>query len=148
MQNSSVIRVSPYQGLSDGNYVLCCAWSVSGVQVLVTPRTVALQVPLSVEFHKQDYWSALPLLTPRDLPDPGIKPISFVCPALAGGLFNEIYNENQSLWRSMYCVPDSVPNAWSALSNLIPGGIQQREEEREREKERETKMKTTVPFLL
>ena len=48
----------------------------------------------------------------------------------------------------MYCVPDSVPNAWSALSNLIPGGIQQREEEREREKERETKMETTVPFLL
>ena len=46
----------------------------------------------------------------------------------------------------MYCVPDTMPNAWSALSNLIPGGIQQREEERE--KERETKMETTVPFLL
>ena len=35
-------------------------------------------------FAKQEYWSGLPLLSPRDLPDPGIEPVS---PALAGGFF-------------------------------------------------------------
>ena len=36
----------------------------------------ALQTPLSMEFSKQEYWSGLPLLSPEDLPDPGIKPTS------------------------------------------------------------------------
>ena len=41
---------------------------------LVTPWTVACQVPLSMEFSKQEYWSGLPFPSPGDLPDPGIKP--------------------------------------------------------------------------
>ena len=49
-----------------------------------TPRTVAYQAPLSMGFPKQEYWSGLPFPSPRDLPDPGIKPMS---PALAGGFF-------------------------------------------------------------
>ena len=32
----------------------------------------------------QEYWSRLPFLTPRGLPNPGIKPESLVFPALAG----------------------------------------------------------------
>ena len=32
----------------------------------------------------QEYWSGLPFLSPRDLPDPGIEPAS---PVLAGGFF-------------------------------------------------------------
>ena len=27
-------------------------------------------------FSKQEYWSGLPLLSPGDLPDPGIEPMS------------------------------------------------------------------------
>ena len=45
------------------------------------------QAPLSVEFSRQEYWSALPFPTARDLPDPGIKPASPVSPALPSGFF-------------------------------------------------------------
>ena len=38
-----------------------------------TPWTVVLQAPLSMGFPRQEYWSGLPLLTPGDLPIPGIK---------------------------------------------------------------------------
>ena len=56
-------------------------------QLFVTPWIVALQVPLSMEFSRQEYWSGWPFPSPRDLPDPGIKPASLVSPALAGGIF-------------------------------------------------------------
>ena len=39
-------------------------------------RTVALQVPLSMGFLRQEYWSGLPFPPPGDLPNPGIKPSS------------------------------------------------------------------------
>ena len=47
--------------------------------------TVAYQAPLSMEFSKQEYWSGLPFPTEGDLPDPEIKPVFLVSPALAGG---------------------------------------------------------------
>ena len=49
-----------------------------------TPWTVALQVPLSVGFSRQEYWCGLPF-PPGDLPDPGIEPVSLMSLALAGG---------------------------------------------------------------
>ena len=55
------------------------------VQLFVTPGTVALQDPLSMEFSRQEYYSGLPFPTPEDLPNPGMKPTSLVSPALAGG---------------------------------------------------------------
>ena len=39
----------------------------------VTPWTVVCQVPLSIEFSRQEYWSGLPCPFPGDLPDPGIE---------------------------------------------------------------------------
>ena len=50
----------------------------------MTPWTVAHQVPLSLGFSRQEYWSDLPCPPPRDLPNPGIEPVSFMSPALAG----------------------------------------------------------------
>ena len=38
-------------------------------------------------FSRQEYWSALPLPSAGDLPDPGIEPVSLASPALAGRLF-------------------------------------------------------------
>ena len=38
--------------------------------------TGALQAPLSMGFSRQEYWSGLPFPPPRDLPNPGIKPMS------------------------------------------------------------------------
>ena len=48
--------------------------SLSRVRLFVTPWTVAHQAPLSMGFSRQEYWSGLPFLSPRDLPNPGIEP--------------------------------------------------------------------------
>ena len=56
------------------------------VQLFVT-WTVACQAPLPVGFSWKEYWSGLPYPPPGDLPEPGIKPASFMSPALAGGFF-------------------------------------------------------------
>ena len=54
------------------------------VRLFATLRTAAHQVPLSMGFSRQKYWSGLPFPPPGDLPDPGIKPMS---PALAHKFF-------------------------------------------------------------
>ena len=53
-----------------------CAQSLSCVQLFMTPWTGACQAPLSMGFSRQEYWSGFPFLTPRDLPNPGIKSVS------------------------------------------------------------------------
>ena len=58
-----------------------CAESLSCVQLFVTPRTVARQAPLSLGFSRQEHWSGLPCPPPGDLPNPGIKPRSFMLQA-------------------------------------------------------------------
>ena len=54
---------------------------------LSEPRAVAHQTPLSMEFSRQEYWSRLPFISPRNLPNPGIKLESPASSALAGGFF-------------------------------------------------------------
>ena len=41
-------------------------------------------------FSRQEYQSGLPFPYPGDLPDPGIEPVSFISPALAGGTVDEM----------------------------------------------------------
>ena len=53
----------------------------------VTPWIVNHQVPLSMGFPRQEYWSGLPFPSPGYLPDPGVEPVSPASPALAGGFF-------------------------------------------------------------
>ena len=53
----------------------------------VTPGTVALHAPLSIEFSRQEYWSGLLLPTPGDLQDPGMEPTMPASPELAGIFF-------------------------------------------------------------
>ena len=50
--------------------------SLSRVQLFVTPWTADYQVPQSMEFSRQEYWSGLPFPSPGDLTDSGIKPRS------------------------------------------------------------------------
>ena len=52
-----------------------------------THWTITHQAPLSMGFPRHKYCSGLPFPTPRDLPDPGIKPAS---PALASWLFTTV----------------------------------------------------------
>ena len=48
---------------------------------------IARQVPLSMGFSRQEYWSGLSFPSPGDLPDPDIKLKSLVSPALEGRFF-------------------------------------------------------------
>ena len=59
---------------------------LSHVQCFVALWTVAHQIPLPVEYSRQD-WSGVSFPPPRDLADLGIETSSFGPPALAGGLF-------------------------------------------------------------
>ena len=47
---------------------------------LATPWTVTHQATLCMGFPRQEYRSGLPFPSPRDLPDPGIKPRSIALP--------------------------------------------------------------------
>ena len=58
-----------------------------------------------MEFSQQDFWSGLPLPSPRDLPDPGIEPVPFASPAPTGGFFTP--------------APSGKPLEWIVYGNCI-----------------------------
>ena len=70
----------------------------SHVWLFVTLWTVARQALLSMGFSRQIYWSGLLWPPPGDLPDPGIEPVSFKSPALAGGFFTP-----SATWEAPVC---------------------------------------------
>ena len=55
--------------------------------LFVTLWTIAHKAPLIMWFSRQEYWSELPCPPPGDLPDSGIKPLSSMSSAMAGGFF-------------------------------------------------------------
>ena len=58
--------------------VLGCIW------LFATPWTVDCQIPLSMVFPRQEYWSGLPFPSPGNLPDPR----DWTCiSCIAGGFF-------------------------------------------------------------
>ena len=64
--------------------------SLSHVHLFMTPWAAACQVPLSMVFFRQEYWSRLPFPTPGNLPDPKIEPAYLASPALAGRFFTTV----------------------------------------------------------
>ena len=50
--------------------------SLGCVRLFAIPWTASFQVPLSMGFSRQEYWSGLPFPSPGDLPNPGIEPRS------------------------------------------------------------------------
>ena len=60
---------------------------LSHVRLFATLWTAAHHAPLSMGFSWQEYWGGLQFLLPGDLLNPGIKLLSSVSPALAGGFF-------------------------------------------------------------
>ena len=57
---------------------------------LCDPWTVAHQVPLSIEFYRQEDWSGLPCPILGDLSEPWMAPMSLESPALAGMFFTAV----------------------------------------------------------
>ena len=79
----------------------------------MTPWTVAHEAPLSMGFSRQEYQSGLPSPPPGNHVDPGIKPISLMSPALAGGFFatsatREARDSCLSLYKQRQIFLDSV----------------------------------------
>ena len=60
---------------------MCFAQLLSHVQLFATPWTVARQIPLSMEFFRQEDQSGLPYPPPEDLPNPWIEPRSLTLQA-------------------------------------------------------------------
>ena len=77
---------------SPGNNHMCVLSCFSRVWLFATPWTVVHQIPLSMEFSRQEYWSGLPFPTPEYIPDSGIQPASLAPPALAGRFFTNSTN--------------------------------------------------------
>ena len=94
---------------------------LSHVQLFVTPWSVAYQVPLSMEFSRQEYWGGLPFPSPGDLPDPGIKPMSPVAPALADSL--PLSHLGASLYLVKYTSVTSTQVNYESLSLLLHPGL-------------------------
>ena len=68
----------------------------SRVQLSVTPWTIARQAPLSMGFSRQEHWSGLPYPPPGFIPNPGVKPVSLMSPALTDGFFT---TEKWYVWK-------------------------------------------------
>ena len=66
---------------------VCVLSRFSYVQLFATLWTIARQASLSMEFSRQECWSGLPFLSPGDLPDPGIEPVSPTAPTLTARFF-------------------------------------------------------------
>ena len=67
-----------------GHFLCMRVHLLSRVWPFATLWTRAHQVPLSMVFSRQEYWSGSPFPSLGDLSGPGIEPVS---PALAGGFF-------------------------------------------------------------
>ena len=108
---------------------------------LATPWTVACKVPLSMGFSRQEYWSGLLFLPPRDLPDTGTEPAPPVFPALADGFFTTELLGKPMMWLRLFhwklcsqkpelpgmklkspeaAMPGGSPDAWKRHSSLDP----------------------------
>ena len=63
------------------------AKSFQSCLTLCDPVDCSCQVPLTMGFSRQEYWSGFPGPPPRDIPDPGVELASLTTPTLAGVFF-------------------------------------------------------------
>ena len=61
-------------------HIECVLSYFSCIQLFATQWTVDWEAPLSMEFHRQEYWSGLPCHPPGDFSDPEIKSMSPASP--------------------------------------------------------------------
>ena len=85
----------------------------------------ACQAPLSMQFSRRDYISGLPFPSPGGLPDPGIKPMSLVSPALAHRFFTSwatgkaqySFTWNLNPWDSLFSISTWIAKKTEGLVN-------------------------------
>ena len=75
LKNCSISsKLSPLLAQSCSQKMLCCAQSLSRVQLFVNPWTVARQTPLSIGILQVRILECVACPPPGDLPNPGIEP--------------------------------------------------------------------------
>ena len=97
-QKTTQITLHSLQIWSKASHVVTSACVLSHfrrVWLFATLLPVDCQAPLSIGFSRQEYWSGLPCLPPRELPDPGIEPSSLRSPVLADRFFT-----NSAAWET------------------------------------------------
>ena len=71
-----------------------------------------------MEFPRLEYWSGLPFLSPRDLPDPGI---GLTCPALPGRFFaTEAPGKTQIYSNQLTKCPESNKESYKGKEEMLP----------------------------
>ena len=94
---------------------------------LVTPRTVALQAPLSMGFSRQEYWSGLPFPSPGDLSRPGIEPESPALQAdslqteLSGNLIKLVFQKSAAAVAAAAKLLQLCPTLCDPMDCSLPG---------------------------
>ena len=103
--------------LSNWKTTMCCVLSrFSCVRLFVNLWTTACQVPLSLGFSRQEYWSGLPCPPPGDLPNPGNEPPCLTSPALADRFFT-----TSSTWEAVNKNNDSILMSIIIFLGFYPG---------------------------
>ena len=112
--------------------IVSCVYALSHfspVQLCATPKTVATQAPLSLEFSRQEYWNEFSFPSPGDVSDPGIKlssPILQANSSLSEALYFQkwVAMEKWNLW-VVFIVNWSYIGVTSNLGFPLVGHIQQ-----------------------
>ena len=100
------------------NFPVCVCVHAPSCLTLCDPADWAHQAPLSMEFSRQKYWHGLPFPTSGDLPNPGIEPVSFGCPVLAG-IFFSTAPPGKTMELPGPGVKSAAPNSGSAESSPL-----------------------------
>ena len=110
------------EGIEDKQQQKC--QSLSHVRLFATPWTVAHQIPLSLEFSRQEYWSGLPFPSPGDFPNPGIKLQSPVLQAdsLPSEPPGKPKTSTDSFLKDFYCEKNSAENQGNSWRRIQSQG--------------------------
>ena len=90
-----ILCLNNYLYILTNQYLLLIGLCVCSQLCLTLCDLMDHQVPLSMGFSRQEYWSGLPYPPPGDLPKPGIKPTSLESPALA----SEMHSSRQKIFQ-------------------------------------------------
>ena len=97
--------------------------SLSRVRLLATPWTAAHQAPLSMGFSRQEYWSGVPLPSPKGMYDqPNFKLNHWDMTVFIGCLGNKIHTdadeEKIGHQRWLSAPTEKKTSCWIVLSSL------------------------------
>ena len=114
------VELFPLGPLPPSTSSCLCPCVLSCVQVFVTPRTVARQAPLSMEFSRQEYWRGCHALRQGIFLTQGLNPV----PCIAGRFFTIQWSPLPAMSTllqkgpSCACEPTSPPHRGPRLGSL------------------------------